>query len=1177
MANLEASSEKVRRMPSGANLISSSSTLRRSNSGAKLAAAGSGLKRSNSGASLVSGLFKSKPKQKPSPDNLEVGCFCEVVHMVVMRRDEMLESEAILELPEGSRIEVLELSKNDRIKVAARGTSGWIGLRNRLNEATIVRRSKMDAFDLDGYEVGGQHEVLSAVTARQAERLDSPAVAELFPGALVHILEICPPCRARVLTNAGPNQKVEGWITLMNKNGEPMLGKVSGKIGKRDSTVTCDSKVKTFLEAARAGDLDVLKKASSSGGFISSKKLDVNCCDVRGKTPLIYASAFGNLSIVEWLLEKPDINVNAVDDTQRSALHHTAKMAHFGSAPDIVKMLLNAGAIVNSRDHIGTTPLMFAAANGAEEMATSLLDARAIVDASDFEGCTPMEYASSMMQDHMMTLLREYGARDDDSDNDSTPSVSTAVPSVSEVMTSSLPNSGRNSEEEEKNATDSIQSLCADADSVLSQEISRCQRLSVTRTKGKAKAKASTKKRGSLKAFSKTSMAKKASITMAMESRTHDDFAAEVPFEDDCENPTMRASALLAKVVTNASGPKELETALEVAIAACVDELEISQAQVKLKELKHRVKALEKLLAATQARDVIKLQETIAKAEKYNVATIEIEKARAILEEEQPKEDARRQLHSAAEKVDVELLHSAIALGKKVGLGSDELKRFKHLLRSAKSKTDAEATLQKAVEERDVVSLRFALGQARSAGVDESILQRAQSVLDVEEPRDNARKQLFAAMEAINVDMLRGAIEIARIAKLSKDEMAGAQEMLQAEEAKAAALRSVCSSVEESKQCDATCIEDIRRAKDRITDAIKEAKVVGVLENDLVEAELRRKKLHNTIEDLKGSIRVFCRMRPLNGREKQEGAVEVIGKVDSMTVKANDGSEFSFDAVFSPGTQEEVFQDCKDLVQSAIDGYNVTIFSYGQTGAGKTYTMYGVPGQEGTAPRSIHEIYRIIAQESGRFNFTVMGSMLELYQSELVDLLSKESDGPSKKLNVKTDLVGNVVIERLVEEECKDAAALENLLERGNKQRSVAATAMNSESSRSHLLFIVKIVSVNRETNARVNGKIMLCDLAGSERLKKSEVTGEQKKESIEINKSLTALGDVIAALTKREKQIPYRNHKLTQLMQDTLGGTAKTLMFVNCSPADTNLDETLMALKYATRAKQITNVTTKK
>merc|ERR1719506_2396444 len=124
---------------------------------------------------------------------------------------------------------------------------------------------------------------------------------------------------------------------------------------------------------------------------------------------------------------------------------------------------------------------------------------------------------------------------------------------------------------------------------------------------------------------------------------------------------------------------------------------------------------------------------------------------------------------------------------------------------------------------------------------------------------------------------------------------------------------------------------------------------------------------------------------------------------------------------------------------------------------------------------------------------------------------------------------------------------------------------------------MVKIQTRNLSTGEQAKGKILIVDLAGSERLSKSEVTGDMQKEAIEINKSLTALGDVIESLTKGSKQIPYRNHKLTQVMQDSLGGTAKTLMFVNCSPADSNVDETVMSLKYATRAKKITNQAVKR
>jgi len=300
----------------------------------------------------------------------------------------------------------------------------------------------------------------------------------------------------------------------------------------------------------------------------------------------------------------------------------------------------------------------------------------------------------------------------------------------------------------------------------------------------------------------------------------------------------------------------------------------------------------------------------------------------------------------------------------------------------------------------------------------------------------------------------------------------------------------------------------------------------------------------------------------------------MIEQVDCMTVSvAKDETlkpKFAFDAVFTPGTQEEVFEDCRDLVQSAADGYNVTIFAYGQTGAGKTFTMEGSEDNPGVSRRTINEIYRVVQEMDGCCECTVKGSVLELYRQELRDLLVASAHGDHhKKLQIKSDGV-----EGLSEKECHTPEELSEILTNAAGARKTVATAMNPDSSRSHLLFIVKIVSVNKETREKTEGKIMIVDLAGSERLAKSMVTGEEAKEAIEINKSLTALGDVMEALTKGQKQIPYRNHKLTMLMQDSIGGSAKTLMFVNCSPAQSNVEETLNSLKYATRAKSITNAT---
>jgi len=321
--------------------------------------------------------------------------------------------------------------------------------------------------------------------------------------------------------------------------------------------------------------------------------------------------------------------------------------------------------------------------------------------------------------------------------------------------------------------------------------------------------------------------------------------------------------------------------------------------------------------------------------------------------------------------------------------------------------------------------------------------------------------------------------------------------------------------------------------------------------------------------------------------EKNMGDVDVVSFKDGMSLEVLKGGTYTFDGVFSPGSQEEVFEGCRDLVQSAIDGHNATIFTYGQTGAGKTYTMYGMSDKncvekDGIAPRTITELFRIIENLHCSSNVTVIGSMVEVYNNHLIDLLkiSRNVRGSrqrperrlSSKLKVRRSRGGNVKVERLAETVVNDAAQLKSMLQRGLAHRAVAANVYNIESSRSHLIFTIGVTTFNPETNETTRGKIILCDLGGSERLKKTEVTGETKKEAIEINKSLTALGDVIEAVAKKKKQIPYRNHKLTQILQDSLGGTAKTLMFVNCSPAKSCVDETLVSLKYATRVKKITN-----
>jgi len=510
---------------------------------------------------------------------------------------------------------------------------------------------------------------------------------------------------------------------------------------------------------------------------------------------------------------------------------------------------------------------------------------------------------------------------------------------------------------------------------------------------------------------------------------------------------------------------------------------------------------------------------------------------------------------------------------------------YEELVAGAESKEKAEAALTAAINERSIAGLKFAIQQAKECGIDAAQVEQAEAVLKEEEPRHLARQKLEEAVDMATSNKpskaaLIEAIDAAKAAKLEESEYAEAAALLQKEEEKEKLLAAVKEVLKETMSTNMTDIECVKAAKEKLAKAIKEATKLGVKETDLAESEIRRKKLHNVVEDLKGSIRVFCRIRPLSSKEGDAGDHQITKQLDVMTIAVGEKQEhqFKFDAVFTPGTQDEIFEDCRDLVQSAVDGYNVTIFAYGQTGAGKTFTMAGVPGQLGVSPRTIREVFDVIQRGKDRFEYTVMGSMLELYKTELVDLLVKGNPAATKaKLQIRLDKTGNVTVEHLTEEEVHCVEDLDALVERGTSARAVAATAMNSESSRSHLVMIVKIVSFNKQTKEKLQGKMLIVDLAGSERLKKSMTSDNAQKESIEINKSLTALGDVIEALTKHQKSIPHRNHKLTQLMQDALGGTAKTLMFVNCSPANSNFEETVNSLKYAQRAKNITNMVAKK
>lgn len=370
-------------------------------------------------------------------------------------------------------------------------------------------------------------------------------------------------------------------------------------------------------------------------------------------------------------------------------------------------------------------------------------------------------------------------------------------------------------------------------------------------------------------------------------------------------------------------------------------------------------------------------------------------------------------------------------------------------------------------------------------------------------------------------------------------------------------------------------------AQEKVDELTKEVKSLREenksLSDNYNSERILRKKYYNMVEDMKGKIRVYCRARPLSGSEKDRGNYSVIKSPDEYTIiveTSRGPKDFQYDQVFTPEHgQEKVFEDTNNLIQSAVDGYNVCIFAYGQTGSGKTYTMIGDKELKspGIAPRAMEAIYSLMNEQKSKFSFRVHCYMLELYNDRLIDLLAPHGKDPAK-LDIKKDKKGLVFVQGSVMMEAATKDELWSIFERGSENRHVASTKMNAESSRSHLILGIIIESTNLTSGAVVKGKISLVDLAGSERANKTGATAEQLKEAQSINKSLSALGDVISALSSEQQFIPYRNNKLTMLMQDSLGGNAKTLMFVNISPADYNTDETVTSLTYASRVKLITN-----
>ncbi|XP_028918367.1 kinesin-like protein KIFC2 [Ornithorhynchus anatinus] len=335
------------------------------------------------------------------------------------------------------------------------------------------------------------------------------------------------------------------------------------------------------------------------------------------------------------------------------------------------------------------------------------------------------------------------------------------------------------------------------------------------------------------------------------------------------------------------------------------------------------------------------------------------------------------------------------------------------------------------------------------------------------------------------------------------------------------------------------------------------------------QAEQRlRRDLQGPRLELKGNIRVLCRLKP----GTPGGTVSVEPGPGGIITAHHRGRRrrFCLDRVFPPqATQEEVFLELEPTVLSCLSGYSVCIFAYGQTGSGKTYTMEGPSEDPGIGPRALRVLFRELGAEGGPARPRVRVSMVEIYNEVIRDLLARE---PQEKLVVRQrpDGSGQLHVPGLTSLDVPNLEELHKMLALGRSHRATAATRMNEHSSRSHSLLTLTFTAARPPHGSGASGLLHLVDLAGSERVWKSGAQGVRLREARSINRSLLALGEVMAALRARRPHVPFRDSQLTRLLQGTLARGCRTLMLVQISTDPEDLGETVCSLKFAERVGQV-------
>ena len=342
---------------------------------------------------------------------------------------------------------------------------------------------------------------------------------------------------------------------------------------------------------------------------------------------------------------------------------------------------------------------------------------------------------------------------------------------------------------------------------------------------------------------------------------------------------------------------------------------------------------------------------------------------------------------------------------------------------------------------------------------------------------------------------------------------------------------------------------------------------------DMEEISISNSAQFSAFKESKESVKVLVRVRPLH--ESQGRCTLLALNPPNVTVKHNnnprscqgDGYSFTFDNIFGQESrQEDIFESVgQPACEAFIDGYNSAVFAYGQTGSGKTYTMYGENTEVGLVPRSLNFIFRRI-HELRDLGCSVSCSMslIEIYNEQVFDLLSN-----SKALQLRED-TGAVFLEGVESIEVDRFEQAMSILAKGSEKRTVGSTSANSCSSRSHSVLTLALRMeeyINQKKRIKTSN-YHLIDLAGSERQRTSKSSGIRLKEAVNINRSLSALGNVIMALAEGSKHVPYRDSKLTFLLRDSIGGNCKAFMIATINPSDRCAWETASTLRFASFAK---------